>query len=134
MGYTVLYQHVECILRSDSLLPWAGFYHQGRGKHAALASDLMEPFRHVVERVAIQMFLRKQLTVDDFTLYPNQRCNIHDSARRCFLSALSERFDQEVVALGSSEPQSIHQHIHAQNLALIRWIREGKPFNAWRVR
>ena len=50
LGYTVLFYHVETVIRMNGLLPWFGLYHQPHGNHAILASDLMEPFRHLVEQ------------------------------------------------------------------------------------
>ncbi|RMG57811.1 MAG: CRISPR-associated endonuclease Cas1, partial [Gammaproteobacteria bacterium] len=41
LGYTLLYAHVDTLLRADGLLPEIGFYHRPRSGHAALASDLM---------------------------------------------------------------------------------------------
>jgi CRISPR-associated endonuclease Cas1 len=68
LGYTVLYAHVETVLRVSGLLPWIGFYHQAHGCHAALASDLMEPFRHLVERTALAAVTRGSIVPEDFYL------------------------------------------------------------------
>ncbi|MCB1639592.1 MAG: CRISPR-associated endonuclease Cas1, partial [Thiothrix sp.] len=67
LGYTQLYGLVESVLHAKGLLPWQGFYHQPHGRHAALASDLMEPFRHFVERSALSMVLRREIIAADFT-------------------------------------------------------------------
>jgi CRISPR/Cas system-associated endonuclease Cas1 len=37
-------------------------YHQPHGKHATLASDLMEAFRHIVERLALSLELLRQIS------------------------------------------------------------------------
>lgn len=54
-------------MRATGLLSWKGFYHQGRGRHAALASDLMEPFRHVVERAALTVIARGEFTPESWS-------------------------------------------------------------------
>ena len=82
LGYTVLYGYSESILHGIGLLPRAGFYHQPRGTHAALASDLMEPFRHIVERTALTLVLRGQIDASDFTTSDDGACRIDNNARR----------------------------------------------------
>jgi len=82
LGYTVLYNHTDSLLRADGLLPEVGFYHQGGGTHAALASDLMEPFRHFVERTALNALLRRRLTPDDFERRDVGGCRLSRDALR----------------------------------------------------
>jgi group II intron reverse transcriptase/maturase/CRISPR-associated endonuclease Cas1 len=135
LGYTVLYQHVETVIRASGLLPWLGFYHQGHGRHAALASDLMEPFRHQVERTALAFSLRGRVRPEDFRDDPARGCRFTPEALRRYLAALSERFDTPVTALGRNDAKSLHGHLRDQNRALIDWIRGRRPdFQAWRLR
>lgn len=134
LGYMVLYSCVESVLRIDGLLPWCGFYHQPRGRHAALASDLMEPFRHVVERLALALLKRRELNIDDFSFKASGACLLSDSARGLFLSKLMAKFDSKLTSQHGSEAKSMFEHIHEQNLELIRWLDEGGEFSAWRVR
>ncbi|MGH8610644.1 MAG: CRISPR-associated endonuclease Cas1 [Gammaproteobacteria bacterium] len=158
LGYTVLYAHVDTVLRASGLLPWLGFYHQSRGRHAALASDLMEAFRHLVERAALSAIARGQMTTEDFYSDPERGCYLTREARKRYLALLAERFEtpvtalggtepktsgrliianllSPVTALGGTEPKTLHQHLRDQSLALIDWIR-GKVavFEAWRAR
>lgn len=134
LGYTMLYGYTESILRASGLLPWAGFYHQSRGKHAALASDLMEPFRHLIERTALTLICQQTLKTADFTHTSAGACLLTDKARKIYLVALSQRFEIHVKARGQGEPQKILTHIHKQCLSLIDWITQGEPFHAWRTR
>ena len=53
IGHTMLYRHAIAACRAAGLSPAIGFLHQGDGRYAALASDLQEPFRHLVERAVI---------------------------------------------------------------------------------
>jgi CRISPR-associated protein Cas1 len=133
-GYTVLYAHVDTVLRASGLLPGLGFYHQPHGRHAVLASDLMEPFRHLVERAALRAVAKGGLRAADFYLDAERGCRMEDNARRRYLALLLERFDTPVSALGGT-PKPLHQHLADQNSALIAWIREEvAEFQAWRVR
>lgn len=134
LGYTIVYAHVETLIRVDGLYPWTGFYHQPHGRHAALASDLMEPFRHVVERVALTLLIRHSLKPEDFTLDPQKGCRLTPAALRTYLKQLHERLDMPLQAVGEAIPMTPLQHMHRQNLRLVDWLRGGSEFKAWVVR
>jgi group II intron reverse transcriptase/maturase/CRISPR-associated endonuclease Cas1 len=134
LGYTVLFGYAESLLRADGLLPWLGFYHQGHGRHAVLASDLMEPFRHLVENAALTLILRRELKVSDFTAMEGGACYLREEARRRYLAHLLDRFATPVKAPGTDTAQTIPEHLHEQNLSLIRHLQGGAPFAPWRMR
>lgn len=135
LGYMILYAHVDTVLRASGLLPWVGFYHQSHGRHAILASDLMEPFRHLVERTALAVVTRRQLKPEDFYLDATEGCRLSQEARRQYLVWLAERFDTPLTALHSEQPKPLHGHLYDQNRALIAWIRgQAEAFVAWRMR
>lgn len=134
LGYSMLYAHVDALLRADGLLPLKGFYHRSHGNHAALASDLMEPFRHVVEREALNMLHGKRLTPEDFSTMDGG-CRLTPAARRLYFGALSCALLKPLKARGGSQACSVLEHIHRQNLAL-KFSLAGKAdhFQAWRMR
>ena len=135
LGYTILYAHVETVLRVSGLSPWTGFYHQPHGNHAVLASDLMEPFRHLVERAALNALNKKLLTVEDFFIDAVRGCRMRDEGRRRYLRLLSERFEEPFMAYRETEPRKLHEHLHAQNRSLAAWIGgKADTFQAWKMR
>jgi CRISPR-associated endonuclease Cas1 len=135
LGYMILYAHVTTVLHASGLLPWVGFYHQRHGRHAVLASDLMEPFRHLVERTALAALTRRRLKPEDFYLDSMQGCRLQREACKQYIAMLSERFDTPLLALDGNVPQTLHGHLHDQNRALIAWIRgRAAEFKAWRMR
>jgi len=134
LGYTQLYAYVDTLLRADGLLPEKGFYHQTRSGHAALASDLMEPFRHVVERCALSMIQRDRLTPDDFTVLEGRGCRLSAEARRVYLGALCQALGTEVKSTGGVS-QPVLEHVRSQNMALKMWVAgKSHDFSAWRMR
>jgi CRISPR-associated endonuclease Cas1 len=124
LGFSLLYSCLESILRTDGLLPWQGFYHQPHGKHATLASDLMEPFRHLVERLALTLIKRRELKLNDFYITEQQACYLQKEARNFYLSQL----------MAKREEKNAFELMHQQNLSLINFIEQGEDFKAWRVR
>ncbi len=123
LGYTVLYAHSDTLLRVAGLLPWQGFYHQTRGKHAALASDLMEPLRHIVERVALNQISQNRIQPEHFWITENGECRIQHEARKAYLSALFERFHQQQKSGGT-----IYEQLYQQAVSLVHWIRGQGEF------
>lgn len=93
LGFTLLYAHTETLLIVDGLNPRAGFYHKPHGGHSTLASDMMEPFRHLVERCALTFLNCGKVTPGDFTLRANGACELSNDARRLYLERISQRFD-----------------------------------------
>jgi len=134
LGYTLLFGYTESIIRNVGLLPWQGFYHQPRGKHAALASDLMEPFRHIVENTAIRMLTTGQINIDAFDQSPAGACHIKAEARRLYLAQLSKRFETPIKAVGETTPEKLFNHSYNQAYSLQNWITQGIPFKPWRIR
>ncbi len=133
LGYTLLYAYTESLIHAVGLLPWQGFYHQPRGKHAVLASDLMEPFRHLIERTAISLINRNEIKVDDFSYSVTAACQISDSARRKYMALLLQRFNSKIKARGQAEPQSWLRHMQQQIISLKEFINHGTAFKAFRL-
>lgn len=134
LGYTLVYQRTDSVLRAAGLLPWQGFYHQGRGRHAALASDLMEPFRHLVERQALAMCNRGEFKPADF-LVENGACRLDRRVLRTYLSALSARFLVPLEDAATGERGTLHDHLWRMARVLIA-ILDGRAseFTAFRVK
>jgi group II intron reverse transcriptase/maturase/CRISPR-associated endonuclease Cas1 len=134
LGHTVVYGYSQSILHTVGLLPWQGFFHQGKGRHAALASDLMEPFRHLVERAALTLCLRQEISPGDFTWPDSGGCLINDDARRKFLARLLMRWEVTVRARGDEQPHSYFTHMHQQALSLKGFVANGEVFQPFRLR
>ncbi|MBF0121102.1 MAG: CRISPR-associated endonuclease Cas1 [Desulfobacterales bacterium] len=66
LGYTLLYHRLNAALIRRGLDTRTGFFHIGKGTHAALASDLMEELRFLVDRVVLSLIHLKAIQIDDF--------------------------------------------------------------------
>lgn len=53
LAMTALHRQMVLAIRLAGLVPTIGFFHAPRPGHATLASDLQEPFRHLMERAVI---------------------------------------------------------------------------------
>lgn len=135
LGYSLLQAHVHTALLGDGLYPWLGFYHQPHGRHAVLASDLVEVFRHLVERTALNAVSRHGLGPERFHRTAAGACLLRHDARREYLRALSQRFETPVAGVHDPEPLPLTGALEAQNRRLVAWIRgESAEFLPWRAR
>lgn len=66
-GYTLLYNRLAAVVKDKGYNPRVGFFHKGRGTHAALASDLMEELRHIPERIVLSLIHRGEIHPQDFS-------------------------------------------------------------------
>ena len=68
-GYSLLYNEIVLALTQTGLNTHAGFMHQNKQGHAALASDLMEQWRcPIVDSLVMKLINNNLISVSDFTL------------------------------------------------------------------
>ena len=122
LGYTVLYTRTAGLIQAEGLHPRLGFYHQPHGRHATLASDLMEPFRHLVERSTWTLINRRQVTPDDFITTDAHGCRISPRGKRLYLARLAEAFARRQTTAENSHGtwfQLMRQQLKALRGALL---------------
>lgn len=68
IGYTLLFNYVECFLRMFGFDLYVGIYHRAWFKRKSLVCDLMEPFRCIIDHAVLLAFNRKQFFEKDFVL------------------------------------------------------------------
>jgi CRISPR-associated protein Cas1 len=94
-GYTLLAQACAGAVQAVGLDPYAGFLHEVAYNRPALALDLMEEFRPVVDGVVLWCCNGDQITQADFSPGPADRpVVLSDSGTRRFVQAYETRMDQ----------------------------------------
>ncbi len=125
LGYSFLYGIVDSMNRVVGLYPWQGALHQQHGNHFTLASDLMEPFRYLVERVVLTTINKSQLKLEDFS-QTEQGCQMSSEVRKTLLHALLVQLTQ------SSNPQeSLLNQIRDQAYRLALSCKTQQAFVPW---
>lgn len=66
IGYTFLFNFVECFLRMYGFDLYVGVYHRLWFKRKSLVCDLMEPFRCIIDKTIRTAVNRKQITEKDY--------------------------------------------------------------------
>ncbi len=135
LGFTILYSHTSSILQIAGLYPWQGFYHQPRGRHQALASDMMEVFRHLVERTALTLLRSGQLKENDFYHLPDGACRLTREAIKIYLTQLNARMLKPVTDKSEQITANMHEHLLRQANQLIRKIRgQDQPVHFFKIK
>ncbi len=70
-GYTILYHHLATALQITGLNPTIGWYHQPQNHFFALAADLQEEFRFLIDSVVLNMIHRNSVKPADFSRSPD---------------------------------------------------------------
>lgn len=92
MGYTILYNHVSTALHIQGLNPEIGYFHSLKSNHNALASDIVEEYRFLIESLILYAIHRKMFTLNDFEHdHPKFKCFMKREKRKNFISLVEER-------------------------------------------
>jgi CRISPR-associated endonuclease Cas1 len=98
-GYTLLYNRLAAVLKDKGFNNRIGFFHQARGRHCALASDLMEEMRHVAERVVLALIRMKEVKLDDFekmNIRGTETCRLKGEGFRKFIRRFEQTLAREI--------------------------------------
>lgn len=66
IGYTILFNFIECFLRMFGFDLYVGVFHRLWFKRKSLVCDIMEPFRCIIDRTVRTAFHRAQFSEGDF--------------------------------------------------------------------
>ncbi len=130
-GYTLLYNRLGSALREQGFDPRQGFFHQGRGTHDALASDLMEDLRHVVERVVLALVHLKAIGEDSFSTDARGLTRLTGEGFRRFIA----RWEQTMGAVFALDGRrmSYNAWLDEAALALKRTLMLNVPYKPLRI-
>lgn len=121
IGFSWLHRIMETLLLAEGFAPSAGILHEPRAGRSSLASDMMEPFRHLIDRIVIAATHR--LTPGDFQPGDGDYAlTMHPAAVRRFLQLLHESFLKSCTGQHQTEPRSYRQQMHATVRSLHRHL------------
>jgi CRISPR-associated protein Cas1 len=68
IGYTLIFNFVESILKLHGFDTYKGVYHTLFFQRKSLACDFVEPFRCIIDKTLLKAYHLKQIKNDDFTV------------------------------------------------------------------
>ena len=72
IGYTYLFNFIECFVRMFGFDLYVGVYHRLWFKRKSLVCDLMEPFRCIIDRIVRTGINRNQFSEKDFDIWKGE--------------------------------------------------------------
>ena len=113
-------------LENRGLNAYAGFLHEDRQGHAALASDLMEEWRPViVDSTVMSLIQGHEIHTDMFEISDNE-CRMNREAMSILLNALEKKMYTENGYLSYiSKPVTFRQGIWHQTEKLAKALETG---------
>jgi len=134
-GYTILFHTVHTFILRRGLDPFVGALHAPRDGHAALASDLMEPYRSLIVDAAVLRFLTQGgVTPDDFAPEEPGRLPVH--IKRRYIAALEQKLASPVGRDGSGDDAMDWRRIIERDVNTWAAAVQGRPqdYAPWQAR
>jgi len=94
--YALLRHDCVSALTAVGLDPFVGYLHVDRAGRESLALDLMEEFRPWIERLAITLLNRSELTPQSFELRDGGAVELSEAARKMLVAAYQARKREEI--------------------------------------
>ena len=104
IGYTILFNFMECFIRMFGFDLYVGVYHRLWFNRKSLVCDLMEPFRCIIDHATLLAFNRKQFSEKDFSVVKQEYRLKHEKCScyyKVFYDALIER-KMDILSMSSN--------------------------------
>lgn len=125
-GHALLHTALSTALQAAGLQPRIGFYHRERGRHHALASDLQEEWRFLIEALVWTRIRRREVRLRDFSRGDDGGlgCRLGEEPRRRFVEALEQRLETELTLPGLE--RSTYRRLLWLQARSVRDLIEGR--------
>jgi len=132
--YTILCGEMSCHVHAVGLDPAVGCYHEPADRRAALALDLIEPFRApIADALALDMFSHGQLDPLEHFEARDGGVFMNLKGRKRFHLAYERRLERAFRRRGTEEHTTLRNEMRAAALSMKMAIMEGRPFEAFRM-
>jgi CRISP-associated protein Cas1 len=93
LAYSVLAKDLTIVSHAVGFDPYLGFYHQPRFGRAALALDLMEPFRPLIADSAVLSAINTRMVTQSDFIRTGDAVALKPNGRKAFFRAYEQRMD-----------------------------------------
>ena len=134
LGYTILYNRVAESLIAAGLSPWEGMFHARHGSHYALASDMMEPYRFLVDRIVLALTNRQQITPDDFLITEGSKgvfCRLESHGFAKYINEFEHTMHNRITTADGNK-RTWSEMIDLASRQLVNCLRIGIPYTAYK--
>jgi CRISPR-associated endonuclease Cas1 len=133
-AYTIMTGEMTCHIHAVGLDPAVGCYHEPEDRRAALALDLIEPFRApVADALALDLFSHGQLQPREHFEERDGGVFLNLAGRKRFHLAYERRLERAFKSRESGEHTTLRGEMRACALAIKMSIVESRPFAPFRM-
>lgn len=128
-AYTLLGAETEARLHATGLDPCIGFYHEPGDRRAAMALDIIEPFRApMADAMALDLFSHGILHPVTHFEARDGGIYLNADGRRRFFVAYERRMEREFTSEQHGQRTSLRKELHRQCISVKQAIVSGEPF------
>lgn len=105
-GYMLLWNHLLTVVDLQDLDPYEGCFHASSERHAALVSDLIEPFRSpIVDSLVLWLVNKGVIQPEKDFDYRNGGCFLGELGRKKYLQAFVQRMEGRIQVEDGEQPR-----------------------------
>jgi CRISP-associated protein Cas1 len=117
-GFAILYSEVAKQLNALGLDCFVGFYHKAHASHLALVYDMIEPFRHLVDRSIFE--IQDQIRKKDYAFSRQGIVVLSDELKRRYIETLSSVMDRKRDYKARSGIRRVDGYQRMEELTIMR--------------
>jgi len=135
-GYTLIYHRLTSALTLQGLDTRSGFFHQGRGNHAVLTSDLMEEIRYLVDRIVLAVVRLGIIREEHFTCshHGGSLDRLNATGIRLFIHRFEETMASAVPSEWGPNPQSHNHYLNEIAINVCTALKLGLTYQPKKIR
>ena len=122
LAYSLLAKDLTIVCHAVGFDPYLGFLHQPRFGRAALAVDLMEPFRPLIADSAVLTAINTRMVTPGDFVRAGDAVNLTAAGRRSFFRAYEQRMDALVTHPLFGYRVSYRRLLEVQTRLLARFV------------
>jgi CRISPR-associated protein Cas1 len=128
LGYTILTSETFGALYSAGFDPYVGVVHAVLPGRPALALDMIEEFRHIIDRLILALFNRRQLSPDKhFETDDANLVRLNADGRRVFFTEYERIMNRPVRAIDDSNSPP-RRRLHEQVEIFAETVMSEVPY------
>ncbi len=136
-GYSLLYNHIATAIQICGLNPEIGWYHSIKSGHLALASDLVEEFRHIIDGLVLYIIHRNIVKKENFIINEKAKypCSMTWDFKKKFIETIEDRLQTNITYKEKEEKINYFQLFHLK-AKLIKAIANNPKieYEAFKIR
>lgn len=126
LGYTLIYNRLNAALLRVGLDTRCGFMHAQKGRHACLASDLMEEMRYLVDRMVLNLISSGAIKPLDFTT--EKESFVSSDTFRTVIRTFERTMDRRFTSPFTGDNINMNEYLDEISQKVVVSLKLGMPY------